>query len=862
MLSHITQHDLVPSGDVFFALLKACHKRKALTHVNRLQALMALHRLETSSFLGDYLVSTLASCGGPADALQSFRRLPHGSVYSWTSMISAYIDCGQCEDALHMYQCMRNEGVEPNAYTLVSLFKACGCIPNLQEGMRLHDDAQRKGFTSDGFVGSALVSMYGKCGCIAEAENVFSGLSERDSVSWNALLSAYVEQCDGEKALQVYSQMQEVDVSANKQTYLITLRACCAAAEEEAGVMLDGQFTKLAALEISRALHAEAEKKGFASDVFVGSTLVSMYGKCGSTGEAEKLFGLLSWHDVVSGSAMLSAYLEQGQAEKVLQLYRQMQDVDEQMLVVSLQACCILAGKEEPDGLSRKVVSLEIGRAIHADGRRRGFSLDIFVGSTLVNMYGKCGSIAEAENVFVGLTQRDVVLFNAMLAAYVEQGQGERALQLYRQMHEEGVSLNERTLVTVLQACCLLAEKEAAVVVEGCLTRVLASKIGQALHADARRKGFDSDVFVGNTLVSMYGTCWNITEAENIFGGLSKPDAVSWNAMLSAYMEQEQGEKVLQLYKKMQEKGATVDDTTLSYILQACCETGSMEICRHTHHMIVSAGYDGIFLLASTLIRAYTSCASMIDALTVFDELDSPDVVSWTSLIAGYAHEGDYKSSLLKFKQMQQAGVKPSGVSYLSILSACSHANLVDTGIKYFQSMTRDYGITPEIEHYNCMIDLLGRAGDFTRVKDMLLIMLVEPDLITWLCLLSACQKHGNVELGKQFFHCAVRLQPKHAAAYVLMSNIFTNAGLLDCAEEVDNLRLKEAAWKKPGRCWIELEQEVHSFVVGDHSHQMQERLDDLLQQKSAKLKGEGHIPYTESFSEWHWKQGKTVALV
>jgi pentatricopeptide repeat protein len=192
---------------------------------------------------------------------------------------------------------------------------------------------------------------------------------------------------------------------------------------------------------------------------------------------------------------------------------------------------------------------------------------------------------------------------------------------------------------------------------------------------------------------------------------------------------------------------------------------------------------------------------------------------------------------------MQLGNTEPNGVTFLSVLWACSRVNLVEVGINYFESM-RAYGICPQIEHYNCMIDLLGRAGDFTRINDMLSMMLVEPDLITWLSLLTACLKHGNVELGKEYFHNVIQIQPNHAAPYVLMSNIYSNAGLLDCAKEVDALRQRATAGS--GQSWIEIEKEVRSFVIGDQSHESYAHLDLFLQQKSSKLKT-GHVSFINS---------------
>lgn len=221
--------------------------------------------------------------------------------------------------------------------------------------------------------------------------------------------------------------------------------------------------------------------------------------------------------------------------------------VNELTFVIALQACGIFAGKEEAftaEAPSRRVVALEICHALHADARKKNFDSHAYICNTLVSMYGKCGSLGEAENVFNAMSQSSVVSWNAMLLAYVEQGQGDTALQFHKQMQEEDISPDQHTFVVSLQACCILAEEEEAIIVEGQATKVVSLDISQALHLDAERKGFTSDAFVVSTLVSAYGKCGIIKEAENMFHKLYERDVVSWSAMISAYVEQGHGDRL------------------------------------------------------------------------------------------------------------------------------------------------------------------------------------------------------------------------------------------------------------------------------------------------------------------------------
>ena len=301
--------------------------------------------------------------------------------------------------------------------------------------------------------------------------------------------------------------------------------------------------------------------------------------------------------------------------------------------------------------------------------------------------------------------------------------------------------------------------------------------IGKALHADAQRTGVDLDAFVSSALVTMYEKCGGLEEASNTFSELSKDHVAPWNAMLSACIERDEGHKVLELYGQMQERGIEVTDTTLLYALQACSKAGSLEICREIHYTLVAAGLESKMSLVNTFIHAYGFCASIADAHAVFNLMPThDDVASWNTLIGGYAQQGNWATSLLLYEKMKGTFVKPDGITFTYILTACCHGGLVEKGIDYLESMSRDYSLSPEIGHYSIVLDLLGRAGDFVRVRDLLSSMPMHPNLAMWLGLLGACHMHGNVELARHAYNEAVHLQPKQATAYVLVLNTYADA--------------------------------------------------------------------------------------
>ncbi|MCO5568924.1 hypothetical protein L7F22_022627 [Adiantum nelumboides] len=400
-------------------------------------------------------------------------------------------------------------------------------------------------------------------------------------------------------------------------------------------------------------------------------------------------------------------------------------------------------------------------------------------------MYGKCGATFEAEHLFQAMSSRTVVSWNALLSAYVEQGHGDRALQLHTQMQKEGVCSDQLTCVITLQACSSLAEKGTAL--ENKSTRIRSMDFDHALHADALKKGFTSDVIIANTLVSMYGKCGCSRQAKFIFDMIPERTVVSWNVMLAAYLEQGQGEEILELYRLMKNQGLILDHITPICVLQACGLVGSLESCEKIHFDIVSGGYDYYSSLNAPLIHAYGSCASMEQAQDSFDKIVKPDLTSWNACIAGYTGEGNHVASFCMFEELKLAGVKPDEVTCTSMLSACSHSGLPLESLEYFESMDRDYDLMPDLMHFGSMLDLLGRAGDFKKLESMLNRMPAHADLGIWLCLLGACCTHGNLDIAKLAFDHAVTLEPKQSTLYVLMSNIFANLRRFEklCDEEV-----------------------------------------------------------------------------
>ncbi|MCO5581191.1 hypothetical protein L7F22_035069 [Adiantum nelumboides] len=768
---------------LYISLLNLCNKRKNLVFAKYVYDHVQENCLECTCLLLEHLVVTLATCGDIKDALKLFNKLSFKSVVSWTAIITAWVDCGQPQKGLETYDHMLNAAIQPNHYTFVSLFRACGWIPDVKEGKKLHSDAVRRGLSTEAFVANCLISMYGKFGALEEAESLFESLSDRVLVSWNAMLSSYVEHRHVEKALKLFRQMQEEAVGPNHRSFAVALQACSMLGEKEEG-MLEIRLPEQAIQELGHALHSDAKKALLNSNVIVGTALVYMYSKCGKVQETENVFRSMSWHDTVSWTAMQSAYLKNGQELTSLQLFMQMQQEgaspNQQSYLVALQACASLVEKGayiKCENCS-EVVFLTIGKVLYECAVREGHASNLVViENAYLNVLGKSGAIMEAEAFFCGLSKRDIVSWNVMLSAYVEHGKGKQALQFFKHLTEENVEPDEVTLASALKACRVLAVEQSTFS-SGQSAEIACMEIGVAIHGLALQHNFGSCSLLRNTLVRMYGNFGMIAKAEEFFWDLTHRDIVSWNSMLSVYIEQGQAEKVWLLYKQLQHEGLCPNEITVVCVLQACSALGNLELCRCIHFAIVSSGWELDLPLAASLIHVYGSCGVMMDAQSVLDSLPESAAVSWNACLDGYAGVGNSIACVNLFNEMQDCGIQPDEVTFASILSACSHSGLLQNGVQYFETMMTEYGIIPDLLHFSNMVNLFGRNGDFLKVMNVLENMFMPPDLTLWSNLFLACRIHGNVELGQEVFKHAVHLQPADDSALVFMSNLCAEIGL------------------------------------------------------------------------------------
>eukprot|EP01018_Ginkgo_biloba_P037025 Gb_10985 [translate_table: standard] len=765
------------------------------------------------------------------------------------------------KDALHILHVLERLS---DTSTYVCLLQVCIKKKALSEGKLIHAHINGIGFSGDTYLENTLVNMYANCGSLMDARRVFDNMPKQDEFPWSVMIAAYSRNGLAEEALELFHQMQRTCIQANQFTYASVLTGCA----------------KLANFEQGMKIHEEIIQNGFQSDVFVGSALVNMYAKCGNIDKARDVFdkmhqrNAVSWNtmiagytqngyvnealklfeempkrDVVSWTAMIAGHAQNGQGREALQLFRQMRltgvKPDPTTFASVLPACANLA-------------ALEQGMEIHEGIIRSGIQNDVFVGNALLDMYAKCKSMENAQNLFDKMPQRDTISWNTMIAGYtqngcidmalklfqeifepdavswttiiggyVQIGQGAEALHLFQQMRLAGVKPEPNTFASVLTVCANSA----------------ALKQGMEIHEEIFRGGFQSNVFVQSALVDMYAKCGRIEKALEVFDKMQQPNVVSWTAIIAGCVHNGQGVEALQLYRQMKQVGVKPEPNTFASVLPACANLAALEHGMEIHQDILKSGFLPDVFVENALIDMYAKCGSIEKSRAVFDKMHQRSVVSWTVMIAGYAMHGSGKEALELFGQMQHSGVNVDHVTLVCVLSACCHAGLVDEGRRYFNCMSQYYHIIPTMRHYVCMVDLLGRAGLLDEAKDFINKMPIEPDAIVWTCLLGACRTHSNIELGEQVAERLFELDCKNAAPYVLLSNIYAAAGRWDDSENVWKMMKDRRVRKTPGCSWIEVNKQVHAFSGGDRSHPQTEKIYAELERLYRQMKVAGYVP-------------------
>ncbi|WOL09011.1 pentatricopeptide repeat-containing protein [Canna indica] len=567
-----------------------------------------------------------------------------------------------------------------------------------------------------------------------------------------------------------------------------------------------------------KQVHARMIRLGLAFDPLPASHLVSSVCTAedlGSLGYARLIFQQIPNPTTFTFNSIIRSYTNKHLPFEALLFYAELIQrglVPDRFTLPSLFKCCRF---------------LNEGKQLHSQAVKFGFSSDTYVQNTLMNMYSACGCLSSACQVFDRMGEKTIVSWATMIAAYTKSDCLAEALDLYRKMEMRNVVPNEITLVNVLTACARARDLET----------------GKRVHKYIEENRFAFDLVLWAALLDVYCKCGCVSLARQLFDEMPEKNLFCWNIMIKGHVEDSDYKEALRLFREMQFRGIKADKVTMASLIQACSQLGALELGKWFHVYIAREKVEVDVVLGTALVDMYARCGCIESAFKVFEEMRCRDVMTWTALIGGLAMCGHAERALQTFHRMQTSGVKPDAVTFVGVLTACSHAGLVNEGCLHFNSMASVYNIQPSVEHYGCMVDLLGRAGEIQRAEELIRTMPMAPDRFVLGGLLGACRIHGNLEVAERTAQKLMELDEKHGGTYVLLSNIY---GSLQKWEEVDRIRALMSARnvkKPPGCSLIEMDGEVHEFVMGDESHPQSAEIYAMVEDMISKLKGEGYVP-------------------
>ncbi|KAH7573802.1 hypothetical protein JRO89_XS03G0209200 [Xanthoceras sorbifolium] len=368
---------------------------------------------------------------------------------------------------------------------------------------------------------------------------------------------------------------------------------------------------------------------------------------------------------------------------------------------------------------------------------------------------------------------------------------------------------------------------------------------GMQVHGLGAKLGFDSDPFVQTSLVGMYAAAGRIKDARLIFDQMVEKDLVSWSAMISGYAESDQPQEALKLFNEMQVLNMKPDQVTMLSVISACAHLGALDQAQWIHLYVDKYGLGGDLRVNNAIIDMYAKCGNLERAREVFEKMQRRNVISWTSMINAFAAHGDASNALAFFHKMKEENIEPNGVTFVGLLYACSHAGLVEEGRKIFSSMINEHNIAPKHEHYGCMVDLFGRASLLREALEVVETMPLAPNVVIWGSLMAACWVHGEIELGEFAAKQLLRLEPDHDGALVVLSNIYAKERRWQDVGELRNLMKQRGVSKERGSSRVEINNEVHEFLMADRNHKLADQIYEKLNEVVTELKRVGYVPNT-----------------
>ncbi|KAB1669913.1 hypothetical protein ERO13_A10G118300v2 [Gossypium hirsutum] len=712
---------------------------------------------------------------------------------------------------------------------------------NLTELRKLHCQIAKQGLIHRPSTVAKLISTCTALGTfesLVYAKNIlnqfrYDNQNDGTLFMYNSLIRGYSSIGLGKEAIWVYLEMLSLGISPDKYTFPYLLSA----------------YTKISATAEGFQVHGSVIKMGFQGDMFILNSLIHFYAECGEIVLGQKVFDEMIDRNVVSWTSLICGYARSGLAKEAVELFFEM--VEEGTRPNSVTMVCVISA-------CAKLRDLELGERVRGYISSLGVKVNTLMVNSLVDMYMKCGAFDTAKRLFDECEQKNLVVCNTIMSNYVHSGMVREALFILEAMLRQRLVPDRVTILSTISVSAQLGS----------------IFLGKCCHAYVLRNGLEGWDSISNALIDMYMKCgkqevafavfhhmanktvvsWNsvmagyirngdLSSAWEVFNNMPESDLVSWNTIISALVQESMFEQAIELFRTMQNKGIKADRVTMVSIASACGYLGALDLAKWIHAYIKMNKIPCDLRLSTALVDMFARCGDPSTAMKIFNNIEKRDVSAWTAAIGAMAMEGNGNQAIELFNKMLRQGVKPDGVVFVGLLTACSHGGLVEQGRDIFKSMTSVHKISPQIVHYGCMVDLLGRAGFLEEALDLIKLMPMEPNDVIWGSLLAACRMHRNLDMAGYATERMKELASDRTGIQVLLSNIYASAGKWTDVAKV-RLQLKEkGARKVPGSSSIEVNGQIHEFTSGDESHPERMHIAAMLDEMHCRVEAAGHAP-------------------
>lgn len=718
------------------------------------------------------LITHFSRSGHLSRATYLLRHTENPDIVVFNALLSCYARYNQSNLAFELFNRLRRTGLEPDEVSFSNLIKCCDELNQIKV---VHSGFLKLGFGKNVFLISGLIENYFKYECVDLGEKCFEECVCFDGVIWSVMINGYVKNGEFDKGRECFMKMNNLGFEFNEFSLSSVV-----------GAVFD--------IDEGEQIHGNCYKRGYLNgcSMYLNNAIMVMYGRCGSKNTAVKVFDEMPERDAVSWTGRIAVAVDCVEAFEMFK-------------------CCIWKGYEINEYTLINVLSnvegvemVQMGKQVHTIVWKSGYLVVTSICNTLISMYAKSSQMHDARQVFNEMANRDFVSWNSLISGYSQHQLFNKAIELFSGMRNFSLQPNEYTIASILEV----------------LSHLNSLKWTLQIHSLILKLGF---IFIDSILcrlITTYGKCNDIDKSESVFSEIDRVDVVHVNAMAGAYDHCGCYNDVQNLFYKRWNLSLDVDIITFNMVLKSCGALSDLHQGKSLHSLAIKSAISVDKFIESAIIDVYCKCGSIEDAEKVFcNATNVSNLVAWNAMIIGYAQFGCYNKAYDLLTKMPEFGMKPDEITYLGVLSSCSHAGLITEAHYHLNSMFGLHGVIPCLEHYACVVDVLGKVGKLDDAKKMIDDMPVFPDARIWQILLSACNMYGNVDIGIVAARELACLQPENESSFVLLSNIYASVGMWSDVRQVRKEMKDKVVCKEAGCSWIQVKGSVHYFFADDTSH-------------------------------------------